>query len=159
MNKISWSCTLCISNFIDFDQILSSISKFFIPPEFYAHPVPLFLSLLKPTGCLIMIAYSWKNTSWQGRAKWKIPPCREFNSTSDGVFFIKNVAAVLVLRQKKRNQLQNSVLQEVGQRQSRIWVMYAYLNNFNELWAKISKVSTLWEQLLASKRSDLQFIC
>ena len=112
-----------------------------------------------PTGCFIMIAYSWKNTSWQGRAKWKIPPCREFNSTSDGVFFIKNVAAVLVLRQKKRNQLQNSVLQEVGQRQSRIWVMYAYLNNFNELWAKISKVSTLWEQLLASKRSDLQFIC
>ena len=62
------------------------------------------------TGCFKMIAYLRKNTSRWARAKRKTPFCREFNSASDGVCFVKQFVAVIVLQHQKENQVQSFTL-------------------------------------------------
>ena len=62
------------------------------------------------TGCREMMTPLGKNTSRWERAKRKTPSCREFNSASDGVCFIKIFALVLVLQHQKENQVQSFTL-------------------------------------------------
>ena len=46
-----------------------------------------------------------KRTSRQDRTKPITLSCREFNSASDGVCFVKQFVAVIVLQHQKENQL------------------------------------------------------
>ena len=62
------------------------------------------------TGCLIMMRPFRKRTSRQDRTKPITPSCREFNSASDGVCFVKQFVAVIVLQHQKENQVQSFTL-------------------------------------------------
>ena len=50
-----------------------------------------------------------RHTSRHAREKRKIPPCREFNSASNGACFVKKFLLVLVLQHGKENELKISL--------------------------------------------------
>src|SRR6201988_1096998 len=98
------------------------------------------------TGCLIMMRPFRKRTSRQDRIKPIAPSCREFNSASDNVCFVKQFVAVIVLQHQKENQVQSFTLtnlDKVNHEFELIAINSSYSKVFRAIANKFSSLRTI----------------
>src|SRR4051812_40124435 len=94
-----------------------------------------------------------KRTSRQDRTKPITPSCREFNSASDGVCFIKQFIAVIVLQHQKQNQVQSFTLTNLDRVNHEFDLIATYPSYSKVFRAIANKFSSLRKMILGSEKA------
>src|SRR3982751_713117 len=101
------------------------------------------------TGCSEIMHPPSGQTFRNDTAKLKVPACREFNSASDGVCFVKQFVAVLVLQHQKENQVQSFTLTNLDRVNHEFELIATYPTRYPTRYSKVFRA-------IANKFSSLR---
>src|SRR3954453_7597372 len=93
-----------------------------------------------------------KWTSRQDRTKPITPSCREFNSASDGVCFVKQFVSVIVLQHQKENQVQSFTLTNLDRVNHEFELIATYPSYSKVFRAIANKFSSLRTMIFGLKK-------